>query len=125
VIIQAFLIGGLLLCLLYAIMQRQKSRLLSKAISIVTLTGIYLVLFPEHTNDLAHFMGVGRGADLILYCWLVISIIVSMNLQLQILQLQRLITELAREIALQEPGTGHHRTHAVPAQQVGKPGKQG
>ena len=101
-IIQAFLIGGLLLCLLHAIMQRQKSRLLSKAISIVTLTGIYLVLFPEHTNELAHFMGVGRGADLILYCWLVISIIVSMNLQLQILQLQRLITELAREMALQD-----------------------
>lgn len=82
-------------------MQRQQSRLLSKAISIVTLTGIYLVLFPEQTNALAHFVGVGRGADLVLYCWLVISLIVSMYLQLQILQLQRLITELARELALQ------------------------
>jgi small membrane protein len=115
VIIQVLLIGGLLLCLLYAFMQRQKSRLLSKAISIVALTGIYLVLFPEHTNELAHFVGVGRGADLVLYCWLVISIIVSMNLQLQILQLQRLITELAREMVLQdtrrstdEGGTGTH-----------------
>ena len=100
-IIQVLLICGLLLCLLYAFIHRQKSRLLSKAISVVALTGIYLVLFPEHTNRLAHFVGVGRGADLVLYCWLVISIIVSMNLQLQILQLQRLITELAREIALQ------------------------
>lgn len=100
-IMQVLLIGGLLLCLLYALMQRQKSRLLSKAISIVALTGIYLVLFPEHTNKLAHFVGVGRGADMVLYCWLVISIIVSMSLQLQILQLQGLITELTREIALQ------------------------
>ena len=99
-IIQVLLICGLLLCLLYAFMQSQKSRLLSKAILIVALTGIYLVLFPEHTNALAHFVGVGRGADMVLYCWLVISIIVSMNLQLQILQLQRFITELAREIAL-------------------------
>ena len=114
-IIQVLLIGGLLLCLLYAFMQRQKSRLLSKAISIVVLTGIYLVLFPEHTNELAHFVGVGRGADLVFYCWLVISLIVSMNLQLQILQLQRLITELAREMALQDArrstdgeGTGTH-----------------
>src|SRR5215475_3199047 len=98
---QVLLISSLLLCLLYALMQRQQSRLLSKAISIVTLTGIYLVLFPEQTNALAHFMGVGRGADLILYCWLVISLIVSMYLQLQSLQLQRLITELARELALQ------------------------
>ena len=100
-IMQVLLISSLLLCLLYALMQRQQSRLLSKAISIVTLTGIYLVLFPEQTNALAHFMGVGRGADLILYCWLVISLIVSMYLQLQSLQLQRLITELARELALQ------------------------
>jgi hypothetical protein len=114
-IIQGLLIGGLLLCFLYAFMQRQKSRLLSKAISIVALTGIYLVLFPEHTNALAHFVGVGRGADMVLYCWLVISLIVSMNLQLQILQLQGLITELAREIALQgaqrsanEGDTGTH-----------------
>ena len=102
-IIQVLLIGGLLLCLLYASMQRQKTRLLSKAISIVALTGIYFVLFPEHTNELAHFVGVGRGADLVLYCWLVISIIVSLNLQSQILQLQRLITELAREMALKDP----------------------
>jgi len=115
VIIQVLLIGGLLLCLLYAFMQNQKSRLLSKAISIIALTGIYLVLFPEHTNGLARFVGVGRGADLVLYCWLVISLIVSMHLQLQILQLQGLITELAREMALQgarrsldEGGTGTH-----------------
>ena len=114
-IIRGLLIGGLLLCLLYALMQRQKSRLLSKAIAIVALTGIYLVLFPEHTNALAHVVGVGRGADLVLYCWLVISLIVSMHLHLQILQLQGLITALAREMALQgarrstdERSTGTH-----------------
>lgn len=100
-IIQVLLICGLLLCLLYAFMQRQISRFVSEAISIVVLIGIYFVLFPKHTTEVAHFVGVGRGTDLLLYCWLVISIIVSMNLQLQILQLQGLITELAREIALQ------------------------
>jgi small membrane protein len=115
VIIQGLLIGGLLLCLLYALLQRQQARLLSQAIALVTLTGIYLVLFPEQTNALAHVVGVGRGADLVLYCWLVISLIISMHLQLQILQLQRLITELARELALQgarhstdEGSTGAH-----------------
>jgi hypothetical protein len=96
-------------------MQRQISRFVSETISIVVLIGIYFVLFPTHTTEVAHFVGVGRGADLILYCWLVISLIVSMTLQLQILQLQGLITELAREIALQgarrsadEGGTGTH-----------------
>jgi small membrane protein len=115
VIIQIILILGLLLCLLYAFIQRQKSRLLSRAMSIVALTGMYLVLFPEHTNTLAHLVGVGRGVDLLLYCWLVISIIVSMHLQIQILQLHGLITQLVREMAVQgarrsaaEAGTGTH-----------------
>lgn len=100
-IIQILLIFGLLLCLLYAFLQRQKSRLVSLTIVLVSLAAIYFVLFPEQTNQLAHFAGVGRGADLVLYCWLVISFIVSVNLQFKILRLQGLITELAREITLQ------------------------
>ena len=100
-IIQVILVGGLFLSLLYGIIQRQKSRLLSNAISLVSVIGMFFVAFPERTTQLAHFVGVGRGADLILYCWLVISIIVSMHLHLQILQLQEFITELARELALQ------------------------
>jgi len=99
-IIQIVLIAGLLLSLLYGIVQRQRSWLLSNAIAIVSLSGIYLVVFPERTNQVAHLVGVGRGADLILYCWLVISIIVSMHLHLQILHVQELITEVARELAL-------------------------
>jgi hypothetical protein len=46
-----------------------------------------------------------------LYCWLVISLIVSLNLQLKILRLQGLLTELAREVALQAPrGEQRHET---------------
>ena len=100
-IIQVILIGGLLLSLSYGLIQRQKSRLLSNAILLVSVLGMFFVAFPDRTTQLAHFVGVGRGADLILYCWLVISIIVSMHLHVQILQLHELITELAREIALQ------------------------
>ena len=100
-IIQVILILGLLLCLLYAFLQRQKSRLVSVGIAGLALAGIYFVLVPERTNELAHLVGIGRGADLILYCWLVISLIVSVNLQFKILRLQGLITDLAREITLQ------------------------
>jgi len=102
-IVQIVLTLGLLLCLAYAFMQRQKSRLVSFAISIVAIAGIYFVQVPESANQLAHFAGVGRGADLILYCWLVISLVVSINLQFKILKLQGALTDLAREIALQNP----------------------
>ena len=110
-IIQVILTLGLVLCLTYAFLQRQKSRLVSLTISIISNAGIYFVLVPERTNDLAHLVGVGRGADLILYCWLVISLVVSVNLQFKILRLQGLITELARAIALQAgPTASEDRT---------------
>ena len=99
-IIQVILTLGLLSCLLYAFLQRQKSRFISLTIGGVALAGIYFVLVPARTDQLAHLVGIGRGADLILYCWLVISLVVSVNLQFKILRLQGLITELARQITL-------------------------
>jgi hypothetical protein len=99
-IIQVLLISGLGLCLVYALLQRQKSRLVSSALAAVSLAGIYLVLDPDRANELGHLAGVGRGADLIVYCWVVISLIVSVNLQFKIMALRGDITELARELAL-------------------------
>jgi hypothetical protein len=100
-IIQVLLIAGLLLCLLYAFLQRAKSRLVSLGIAVVSVAGIYFVAFPAQTAWLAHIVGVGRGADLVLYCWLVISLAVSISLEFKILSLQGMITVLARELALQ------------------------
>jgi hypothetical protein len=109
-IIQVILTVGLLSCLLYALLQRQRSRFISLAIAVAALVGIYFVLVPESTSRLALLVGVGRGTDLILYCWLVISLMVSISLHFKILRLQSAITELAREIALQAaPGTTEDR----------------
>ena len=102
-IVQILLTLGLAFCLVYAFAQRKKSRLVSLALSVIAIAAIYFVQFPESANTLAHFVGVGRGADLILYCWLVISLIVSVDLQFKILALQGMLTELTREIALQNP----------------------
>jgi len=55
------------------------------------------------TNELAGWMGVGRGADLVFYCWIVISLIVSVNLYFKIQSLQEVATELTRELALRAP----------------------
>lgn len=100
-IIQAILVAGLLACLFYAFLQRGKSRLVSAAIAATSLAGIYFVILPSHTQRLANLLGVGRGADLIFYCWIVITLVVSINLQFKILNLQSMITALTRELALQ------------------------
>lgn len=99
-IIQVVLIGGLLVVLVYALLARRASRFISFSISCASLIGMYFVLFPEHANVVAHFVGVGRGADLILYCWLVISLVFSVSLQFKLVRQHEAITELARELAL-------------------------
>ncbi|MCV2353662.1 DUF2304 domain-containing protein [Paucibacter sp. B2R-40] len=102
-IMQFILISGLLACLIYAFLQRQKSRLISALLAVISILGIVFVSTPELTNVLAKFVGIGRGADLILYCWLLISIVVSVNLQMKILSIHKNITDLTRELALMRP----------------------
>ena len=102
-IIQWILIAGLLLALGYGFLQRKKSSLISSLIIGISFAGIYFVIFPEKTTELANFLGVGRGADLILYCWILINIVISINLQFKILNLHGVITELTREMALRNP----------------------
>lgn len=61
-IIQVLLIAGLLLCLFFAVTHRQPSRSLSRAASVVALTGIYLVLFPENAYA---YLDAGTGSILL------------------------------------------------------------
>ena len=102
-IIQFILCAGLGFALFYAYLQRRKSSLISLAIVLVSVAGIVAVLSPSFSNDVAHAVGVGRGADLILYCWIVITLLVSVNLQFKILQVQQNVTTLTRELALCAP----------------------
>lgn len=99
-IITIILIVGLLFTLAYAIVQRHRSRMVSMTIAGTSLAGIIFVLFPGATQALAELVGVGRGADLILYCWIVISLAVSVNLHFRMLNLQGAVTALTRELAL-------------------------
>ena len=102
-IIQILLTLGLVVLIPYAYAQRATSRLIPVAMTTIGVVGLYFVWLPDHANDLAHLVGVGRGADLILYCWILISLIVALNLHIVARSNLRLITELARHIALSDP----------------------
>jgi hypothetical protein len=64
------------------------------------LTGLYFVWAPAHATWLAELVGIGRGVDLILYLWVVISLIVLLNLHLKLRDQMEVITVLARELAI-------------------------
>jgi len=60
------------------------------------------VLRPDDTTWLAHKVGVGRGADLVLYLLVVAFAFFSVNTFLRFRNLERRFTDLARSIALRD-----------------------
>jgi small membrane protein len=71
-IIQVVLVAGFLAIIYWLITNRKNSK--GKAwqklgLILLLLLAIVSVLFPDTLNDVAHFLGVGRGADLILYAF--------------------------------------------------------
>lgn len=99
--IKIILSAALLLCVAYAFLQRRKSRTVATGITLVSIIGLWFVIVPSHATRLAEMLGVGRGADLALYFWIVINIFLLMSLQFKIFGLQRDITALVRHLAIQ------------------------
>lgn len=93
---------SLLLCsvLVYSWAEHRRSPIVALASAVVALAGLYFVWFPSHSTWVAELVGVGRGADLILYLWVCISLIILLNLHLKLRTQHELITALARTIAL-------------------------
>ena len=101
--IRILLTVGLLVFVVYGTNQRGKSRFVFHATLVIGAAGLFFVWMPEEANDLAYLLGVGRGADLILYCWILTTLIVALNLHVLIRENQQLTTELARQLALAHP----------------------
>jgi hypothetical protein len=82
------------------------------------------VLRPNDTTWLAHKVGVGRGADLVLYLLVVAFAFFSVNTFLRFRNLERRFTDLARAIALRDaqlpPAELAAQAPKVPAQGAGR-----
>ena|SRR5271167_1408580 len=73
------------------------------------VTACAFVLFPDSTTRIAHLLGVGRGADLLLYLALFAGIHGFLLLYLRTRRLERKVTELIRAVAIlnaQDFGSG-------------------
>jgi small membrane protein len=98
---------SVLLCsvLVYSWAQYRRSPTVALISGAAALAGLYFVWFPSHSTWLAELVGIGRGADLILYVWVCISLIILLNLHLKLRTQHELITTLARTIALANAGS--------------------
>lgn len=103
---QLFLSVLLLGVLLYAWTEYRRAPVIGVAAVLAAGGGLYFVWIPSHATALAEFVGIGRGVDLIIYVWVVISLLIVLNLHLKLRSQMELITELAREIAILKGHSG-------------------
>lgn len=99
-IFSTLLTAVLLGLLVYALLQRAQFPLVARILPVVCLSGIYVAWFPESTSKVAMAVGVGRGVDLMLYVWLMVSGLLILVLHLKLVQQDRRLTELARAMAI-------------------------
>lgn len=63
---------------------------------------IVVVLLPNSTAKLAEFVGIGRGADLVVYVSLAVIFFIIFKLMVKIESLNKEITKLTRKISLKD-----------------------
>lgn len=104
-IFQIILVVILILLIVGFLRSRSTSRTKAykKILLILFVLGaIVVVIFPNITTDAAHLVGVGRGADLLLYGLTVVVIFMILNSYVKDREEQRRIVTLARKIAILE-----------------------
>jgi len=94
------LITLLLFCGVYGWRQRPLSPIVGFLTPLTCGLGIVLVIKPDWSSALANSLGVGRGADLVLYVWTAISVLVLANIHFRLRAYQTTITILTRELAI-------------------------
>lgn len=81
-------------------LQRTTGRLVRVVVLGLIAVGCVFVWMPDRTTLIAHALGVNRGADLMLYLWVVITLALIVFLYLKLVIVDRKITQLTRALAL-------------------------
>jgi hypothetical protein len=96
----------LLVCLTAIALLSLRSRLVPRLLVLALFAvGIIFVANPGFANRIANMVGVGRGADLLLYLFSLTSAYLFLLLYSQMRSLERKVTELTRYGALQSAKT--------------------
>jgi hypothetical protein len=102
--IQVLLIASIVTLLVYLLRSRRsaQSRAWVKVgYAAFVLTGIYAVLRPNDTTVVAHWVGVDRGTDLMLYALIIAFVFTTLSAYMRFKDLELRYARLARAIALE------------------------
>jgi len=68
----------------------------------LTLGGIVFILHPDWSTRLANHIGIGRGADLMLYIFVIFSLFHYVNIAARFKHLEHQMTAVVRSMAIAE-----------------------
>jgi len=68
----------------------------------LALVGVVLILNPEWTNIIAKWLGIGRGADLMFYFFIVFCLFHFATTAATLRRMQRDLATLAQQVALDD-----------------------
>jgi len=101
-----FVFVAVLLGALYATWKRARQNVISRreafAWSVVWLGATVVVVLPQTATMVAHFFGIGRGADFILYGSVIALFFLIFKIFLAVDKLERELTEVVRRDALKD-----------------------
>lgn len=70
--------------------------------SVFWLVAGVVVIVPNSTNTIAKFVGIGRGADLVVYASLALIFYILFRIFYRLETIEKNITKITREIALKD-----------------------
>ena len=101
-IAQFILSAGLLICLFYILSLGKSSLFFRFGFFVTVIGGFVAIWLPETTNVAAGLVGIGRGADLVIYLWILLSFFFILKLHIKLRAQSTTLTTLARYIALKD-----------------------
>jgi hypothetical protein len=99
-IIRILLLSGLAAIGWFVFLKRNRLPVHIVVVFAMLAVGGMAVLFPEQTDKVANFVGVGRGVDLITYVIEVAVLFVLLHYYTKFVELQRQLTDVVRELAV-------------------------
>ncbi len=99
---QIVLIAAFILFVVY--IYRLRTVFLDRIIYLVcALVGIVLVIDPPLTTQIANWLGIGRGADLLFYLFIIASLFYVVATRSRIRRLEQQVTRLVQQNAIDHP----------------------
>ena len=109
-IIRFLMIAGLATIGWLVFLRRNKLPIHIVVVFALMAAGAWAVMFPEGTDDIANYVGVGRGVDLITYLFEITALFVLIHYYTKFVEIQRQVTDLTRELAILRADLDRERT---------------